>query len=310
MTAARNYSSIAARGTLSAPIIAADVSVTTSTTSGWPTAPFTLIIDKDQVSEEVVTVTAVVGTTLTVTRGQDGTSAVSHSAGATLQHGVSARDFQEAGDHVGNTDIHPASAIAESNPGGNGTSLTSMITSVSAGPTTIVASPAAGKRIVKGILMSASSGATITLAIGATTIFTTTTTQAGIIQVDLLLPIGTTETIAATVTSGPVVFTVSYFDRTDGVMQRLGMTSSSGTGVSLVASGTARKVGQLYVANTSATTATTVAISIGGTAITPALAVPAGTAMTIDMPIAITSAQAITFTGDGATAVTVIASGY
>jgi hypothetical protein len=55
-----------------------------------------------------VTVTNVAGTTLTVTRGVDGTTAVSHSAGAVFRHGVSGRDFDEANSHVNDTttDVH------------------------------------------------------------------------------------------------------------------------------------------------------------------------------------------------------------
>jgi hypothetical protein len=65
--------------------------------SGYPAQfPYTAIIDPDTASEEVVEVTAAAGTTLTVTRGVDGTSGVSHNAGAVFRHGVSARDFDEA----------------------------------------------------------------------------------------------------------------------------------------------------------------------------------------------------------------------
>jgi hypothetical protein len=43
-----------------------------------------------------------------VTRGVDGTSAVSHAAGAVFRHGVSARDFDETNSHVNDnsTDVH------------------------------------------------------------------------------------------------------------------------------------------------------------------------------------------------------------
>jgi len=65
--------------------------------TGYPAqTPFTAIIDPDTASEEVVEVTNVAGTTLTVTRGVDGTTASSHNAGAVFRHGVSARDFDEA----------------------------------------------------------------------------------------------------------------------------------------------------------------------------------------------------------------------
>jgi hypothetical protein len=72
--------------------------------TGFPaTKPYTLILDQDTVNEEVVTVTASSGTTLTVTRGVDGTSGVAHSAGSTVNHGVSARDFDEPNAFINGT---------------------------------------------------------------------------------------------------------------------------------------------------------------------------------------------------------------
>lgn len=93
----RYYSSTAVATTLSGNINNSTTSITVTALSGYPTQfPYTAIIDPDTASEEVVTVTAASGTTLTVTRGSDGTSAVSHNAGAVFRHGVSARDFDEA----------------------------------------------------------------------------------------------------------------------------------------------------------------------------------------------------------------------
>lgn len=93
----RYYSSTAARTTLSSGINSSVTSITVASTSGFPASyPYTLIIDQDLVTEEIVTVTAASGTTLTVTRGEDGTAAVAHSASAPVNHGVSARDFDEA----------------------------------------------------------------------------------------------------------------------------------------------------------------------------------------------------------------------
>lgn len=92
----RYYSSTAVATTLSGNINNSTTSVTVAALSGYPAQfPYTAIIDPDTASEEVVTVTAASGTTLTVTRGADGTSAVSHNAGAVFRHGVSARDFDE-----------------------------------------------------------------------------------------------------------------------------------------------------------------------------------------------------------------------
>ena len=95
--ARRYYSSTAVATTLSASVNNSATSITVTALSGYPNQfPFTAIIDPDTASEEVVEVTAAAGTTLTVTRGVDGTSGVSHNAGAVFRHGVSARDFDEA----------------------------------------------------------------------------------------------------------------------------------------------------------------------------------------------------------------------
>lgn len=94
--AKRFYSSVAARTTLAADVTASATTMVVTAASGWPSSfPYTLIIDESTVSEEIVEVTARSGTTLTVTRGVDGSTGVAHSAGAVVQHGVSARDFSE-----------------------------------------------------------------------------------------------------------------------------------------------------------------------------------------------------------------------
>lgn len=95
--ARRYYSSTAVATTLSASANNSTTSITVTALTGYPAqTPFTAIIDPDTASEEVVEVTNVSGTTLTVTRGVDGTTASSHNAGAVFRHGVSARDFDEA----------------------------------------------------------------------------------------------------------------------------------------------------------------------------------------------------------------------
>ncbi len=66
----RYYSSTAVATTLSASANNSTTSITVTALSGYPAQfPYTAIIDPDTASEEVVTVTAASGTTLTVTRG-------------------------------------------------------------------------------------------------------------------------------------------------------------------------------------------------------------------------------------------------
>lgn len=98
--AARNYNNTTTVGTLATGVNAADTSLTVDDFSGNPTAPFTITIGRNTASEEICLVTAVVGSSLTVTRGYDGTAAQSHSAGAVVEHTAIAMDFQDANDHI------------------------------------------------------------------------------------------------------------------------------------------------------------------------------------------------------------------
>ena len=115
--ARRYYSSTAQRTTLSADINASTTSVTVASVTGFPASyPYTLIIDQDTVNEEVITVTSRTGTTLTVIRAVDGTSGVSHTAGAAVNHGVSARDFDEPNSHVNDQQPHVTACTSSTRP--------------------------------------------------------------------------------------------------------------------------------------------------------------------------------------------------
>jgi hypothetical protein len=99
----RYYSSTAVDTTLTGGVNGSATSITVASTSGFPTSyPYTLALDYDTASEELVNVTAAAGTTLTIVRGQDGTSGTSHSAGAVVKHVISGRDLREPQEHIAN----------------------------------------------------------------------------------------------------------------------------------------------------------------------------------------------------------------
>lgn len=83
-------------------------SITVDSVTGLPISyPYTLIIDRGLATEEVVEVTAAAGTTLTVTRGADSTTAFAHAASASVVHGITARDVREPNAHVNaNSGVH------------------------------------------------------------------------------------------------------------------------------------------------------------------------------------------------------------
>lgn len=97
----RYYSSIAQPMQLTGSLSSAAATMAVDTVAGLPAStPFTLVIDRGTASEEIVTVTLVSGLTLTITRGEDGTSAQSHTAGALVRHMVTARDVREPQQHI------------------------------------------------------------------------------------------------------------------------------------------------------------------------------------------------------------------
>jgi hypothetical protein len=106
MTAARNYSNTAASAVLTSGASAVDTTIQVDTTSGFPSVPFILVLDKDRVAEELVLCTAIVGLALTVTRAWGGTAAATHSAAATVKHVFTGTDAQDAADHVGDSTLH------------------------------------------------------------------------------------------------------------------------------------------------------------------------------------------------------------
>jgi hypothetical protein len=102
--AARKYSNIAVSTTLSAGINNVATSFNVASATGWPAAPFTAVLDPGTASEEIILVATKAGTTFSnVTRGYDGSSGKSHSAGAEVKHCAVATDFTElfSHDHTG-----------------------------------------------------------------------------------------------------------------------------------------------------------------------------------------------------------------
>lgn len=100
----RYYASTAKQASLAASVDSVVESLTLDLVTGFPSNyPFTLVIDPDTNKEELVKVTNISGTVAAVQRGQDGTTAIAHSIGATVRHVVSGQDFNEFSAHAGTT---------------------------------------------------------------------------------------------------------------------------------------------------------------------------------------------------------------
>ncbi len=105
----RKYQSRSQKTALASPLLA---NATTMTVNSGPSlvvstvpsgATFTVVIDPDTSLEEIVEVINwSSGNTLTINRGIDGSSDVSHSAGAVVRHMAIGRDYRESNDHIEN----------------------------------------------------------------------------------------------------------------------------------------------------------------------------------------------------------------
>ena len=93
---------------LTANINSSATNVPVDTVAGLPGAfPYTVILNPGGVTEEIMTVNSVSGTTLIGLRGQDGTTASSHSTGEPVRHGATARDLSEPQVHINaNSGVH------------------------------------------------------------------------------------------------------------------------------------------------------------------------------------------------------------
>jgi hypothetical protein len=89
---------------LTASINGTVTSIAVASVANYPTVPFTLVIDPDLATQEIVEVTAIAGASnLTVTRNVEGTGIQSHDNGAKVRHMVTGRDLQEPQTHMAAT---------------------------------------------------------------------------------------------------------------------------------------------------------------------------------------------------------------
>lgn len=100
----REYSSVSVETTLASGISSAQTTMTVATGTGAAllggvvlnpngSDQFTVALDPDTQNEEIVFITNVSGDTFTITRGCAGSSAISHSGGATVRHVLTSDDL-------------------------------------------------------------------------------------------------------------------------------------------------------------------------------------------------------------------------
>lgn len=109
----RNYSNTAPVQALTSGVSAGAVVLPVTSTTGWPSTPFTLAMDRGLSTEEVCLCTAMASNSFTVTRGYDGTTAQTHSLGASVELCVSSIDYAEANAHANSPHVSPSLVAAK-----------------------------------------------------------------------------------------------------------------------------------------------------------------------------------------------------
>jgi len=164
----RQYAGAAAATTTTNALTSGDTSVTLASTVGFPSAagvPFYVVIDPGTSAEEKCSAT-ISGSTLTLTRAQDDTTAVSHASGATIYPVFTANDADEANELVsklttkGDLLVTTGSALNRLAVGANGAILAADTTA--ANGVSWLAAGTAGY-----VLTSAGAGNALTWAVAA-----------------------------------------------------------------------------------------------------------------------------------------------
>jgi hypothetical protein len=166
------YSNTAVQTTLSGNISAGATSVSVGSVTGFPVQyPYILAFDYGATTEELVSVTAAAGTTLTVTRAFGGTSGQSHSIGAVVRHVYNSQDATDfrtheastgavhglAGSIVGTSDAQTLSNKTLTSPTINAGALSGTFTGT---PTLSGAYISTGNPVFNGTIQSTQSAAT------------------------------------------------------------------------------------------------------------------------------------------------------
>lgn len=192
----RYYSSTAVAATISSTISNSATSISINAATGWPTSyPFTAIIGEDTAKEEIVTVSNVSGTTLTISaRGVGGTSAQSHDAGETIRHGVYSQDFEDGSAHyAASSAVHGVTGSVV------GTSDTQTLTNktISGSSNTLSAVPVSA---LTGSTWSAWTPTWTGLTIGNATVEARYSNVGKVVSFELRVVFGTTTALTTTTT--------------------------------------------------------------------------------------------------------------
>jgi hypothetical protein len=155
---------------------------------------FTVAIDVDTINEEIVFITNVSSDTMTIVRGRAGTSAVTHTAGATVKHVLSSYDLNNF-----QSTVAPVANIAFA----GSTSGTTTVQATAVAGTTTLTLPAATDTLVGRATADTLTNKTLTAPVISTISNTGTLTLPT--ATDTLVGRATTDTLTNKTLTAPVI---------------------------------------------------------------------------------------------------------
>ena len=290
--ATRLYSSISVETTLASSINNSTTSMTVATGTATTllggvtvvaNSQFTVALDPDTINEEIVFITAgPSGDTFTIVRARAGTSAVSHSTGATIKHVLTSDDLTAFA-----AGISPVSSLAFS---GSTSGTTTLQATAVAGTNTLSLPPTTSDTLAGIAATQTLTNKTLTSpTINTATITSPTIATATITNPILAAPEERT-TVSATAATGTVNFDaltqgVLYYTSNASANWTLNVRGSSGTTLtSILAVGDAITI--VFLNTNGATAYYPTVYQIDGSSVTPVWqggsAPAAGNASSID----------------------------